>query len=47
MDEDEDVEAAESERWEVIPKVEKTERKMSFGDICVGVWERCLGGDGG
>ena len=45
MNEDGDVEAAE--RWEGIPKVEKTERKMSFGDICVGVWERCLGGDGG
>ena len=46
MDEDEDVEAAE--RWEGIPKLEKMERKMSFGEICVGEWgERCLGGDGG
>ena len=46
MDEDEDVEAAE--RWEGIPKIENMERKMSFGEICVGEWgERCLGGDGG
>ena len=36
MDEDEDVEAAE--RWEGIPKIEKMERKMSFGEICVGEW---------
>ena len=43
---DEDVEAAE--RWEVIQKIEKTERKISFGDICVGVlgrgaWEEMVG----
>ena len=30
-------------RWEDIQKIEKTERKMSFGDICVGAWEEMVG----
>ena len=30
-------------RWEVIQKIEKTERKKSFDDICVGVWEEMVG----
>ena len=27
----------------VFQKIEKTERKMSFGDICVGAWEEMVG----